>query len=135
PSMSNTSLTNLASLTALCAALSACSAGDASPTLTAPAARPRLSEAPAELRVALTPDGPFDLAAPSEDASAQSAASTRAASGSRASGHVGFPSGIPGTGIASEQYSFVALSVDPATPFAAKGQYELTLATTAGGTL
>ena len=37
-------------------------------------------------------------------------------------------------GLADEKYSFVALSTDPATPFAAKGHYELTLTTVAGVT-
>ena len=123
------------SLIVLCAALAACSDSATTRTVTAPDARPEFSEALADVRVGFTPDGPFELALPSDDASTQMAASAQAASGSRASGHVGFPSGWPGTTIAFEKYSFVALSTDPATPFAAKGEYDLSLATTAGNTL
>jgi hypothetical protein len=128
----------------LCAALAACSNNETNRTLTAPGAEPARSEAPVELGVAYSPDGPFDFTSASEAALAQQSgaqlaavqlsASANAAGGSRASGHVGFPAGISGTGIASEKYSFVALSTDPATPFAAKGQYELTLSTVAGQT-
>jgi hypothetical protein len=116
----------------LCASLAACFDSNANRALTAPNRGPALNEAPADLRVAYTPDGPFDFAVASEDASAQLAAAPQAASGSRASGHVGFPVGLPGTGITFEKYSFVALSTDPATPFAAKGQFEVTLTTAAG---
>ena len=125
--MSKASVT---SLMVLCATLAAC----ADPVTTAPSARPSLDEAPADLGLSYTLDGPYDLASESEAASAQMgatllapaqlAASARAASGSRASGHVGFPSGWPNTGIASEKYSFVALGTDPAT-LAAKGQFEV----------
>ena len=89
----------------LCTALAACSdSADTNRTLTAPDARPALSEAPADLSVGFTPDGPFEPALPAADASAQMAASAQAASGSRASGHVGFPApGLPGFGIASEK--------------------------------
>jgi hypothetical protein len=137
---------SLSSLVVACAVLAACSDSVTNRTLTAPDARREISESPADVGVAYTPDGPFDFASASEEALAQLAgaqlaaaplgASPRAASGNRASGHVGFPAGVlpPGTGIASEKYSFVALSTDPATPFAAKGQYEFTLSTTAGNT-
>ena len=121
----------------LCAALAACSdSADTNRLVTAPDARPARSEALADLSVAFTADGPFDLVSPTEDASTQmAAAAPQAATGSRASGHVGFPApGLPGFGIASEKYSFVALSTDPATPFAAKGQYEFELTTVAGNT-
>ena len=128
----------------LCAALAACSDTATTSSMTAPHAKPALSEASADLGVAFTLDGPSDLASASEDALAQLvgaqllgtqlAASTQAASGGRASGHVGFPSGLPFVGLADEKYSFVALSTDPATPFAAKGQYELQLTTAAGVT-
>ena len=132
--MSKASLTRL---TLLCAALAACSS-DTTRTLTAPDARFALSEVPADLALSYTPDGPFDLAQATEDASAtlaaaQLSAAPRAAGGSRSSGHVGFPSGWPGTIIASEKYSYVALSTDPAT-LAAKGQYEIMLTTTTGNT-
>ena len=127
---------SLTSVILLCAALSACSDDENTTRLvTAPDAPRAVSDAAADVSVGLTPDGPFELAAPSEDASTQMAASARAAGGSRSSGHVGFPAGIPGTGIAFEKYSYVALSTDPATPFAAKGQYELQLTTAAGNTL
>ncbi|MBC7894065.1 MAG: hypothetical protein H7066_01560 [Cytophagaceae bacterium] len=58
-------------------------------------------------------------------------AAAQAAAGGRASGHVGlnFPAS---PGVVSEKYSFVALSTDPSTPFAAKGHYELELTTAAG---
>jgi hypothetical protein len=120
----------------LCAALAACS-DSATPTVTAPNARLSLSEAAADFSVAYSIDGPFDQTSATEDALAQQGAvqmgaSAQAASGGRASGHVGFPSGLPFLGIADEQYSFVALSTDPSTPFAAKGEYELTLTTTTG---
>jgi hypothetical protein len=132
--MSKTSLTRL---TLLCAALAACST-DTKPTLTAPDARFALGEVAADFALAYSPDGPFDLAQATEDASAtlaaaQIAAAPRAAAGSRSSGHVGFPSGWPGTVIAAEKYSYVAVSTDPAT-LAAKGQYEITLTTTTGNT-
>ena len=140
---------SLSSLIVLCAVLTACSDKNANRTVTAPTVRPAFSEAPADLAVAYTPDGPFDLGLASENATAQLAgaqllgaqllgaqlaAAPQAASGGRASGHVGLPSGVPGLGIASENYSFVALSTDPATPFAAKGEYELLLTTVAGVT-
>ena len=135
------------SLIVLCAVLAACSDTDTNRTVTVPEVRREISESPADLAVAYTPDGPFDLGLASEyataqlagaqllgarSAAAQLAAAPQAASGSRASGHVGFPSGVPGLGIASEKYSFVALSTDPATPFAAKGQYEVMLTTVTG---
>jgi hypothetical protein len=134
------------SVMTLCAALVACSNADTNRTVTAPNAGPAYSEASADFGVAFTPD---DFVFASEDASAQLAAAQlagaqllgaqlatapQAASGGRASGHVGFPSGVPGLGIAGENYSFVALSTDPATPFAAKGEYELMLTTVAGVT-
>ncbi len=120
----------------LCATLAACSGNaDANRLVTAPNAGPAFSEALADFSVGFTPDGPLEPVLPAEDASTQLAASApQAASGSRASGHVGFPFGLPGTGITFEKYSFVALSTDPATPFAAKGQYEVTLATAGGVT-
>ena len=128
--MSKASLT---SLIVLGAALAACSNGDTNRTVTAPDARPAFNEAPADLRVGYTLDGPLELVLPSEDASMQMAASVQAASGSRSSGHVGFPTGWPGTPISFEKYSFTALSTDPATPFAARGQFEVAL-TNAGVT-
>ena len=55
----------------------------------------------------------------------------QAATGGRASGHVGFNFSVPFFTVASERYSFVALSTDPST-FAAKGQYEMMLTTVTG---
>ena len=137
--MSKASLT---SLIVLGAALAACSDSATNRTLTAPGVRPSLSEAAADVGVAYSLDGPLDVGLASENAfaqlagaqvlGAQLAASPQAASGSRASGHVGFPSGWPGTGITFEKYSFAALRTDPATPFAAKGQFEVMLATATG---
>jgi hypothetical protein len=133
---------SLTSLIVLCAALSACSNADTTRTLTAPDAGSARSEASADLGVAFTPDGPLDLAFAGDEASAQHAAqlsgvqlpaTPHAVNGSRASGHVGFPTGVPAAGIASEKYSFVALSTDPVT-LAAKGQYEVSLATVTGNT-
>jgi len=134
----------LSSVVVLCAALAACSDTVTTSSMNAASARPALSEASADLGLAFTLDGSLDLASASEDAlaqlagaqllGAQVAASTQAASGGRASGHVGFPSGLPVVGLADERYSFVALSTDPATPFSAKGQYELQLTTVTGVT-
>ena len=128
------------SLIVLCAAVAACSDSTTNRTLTAPDARLETSEAPAGF--AYTLDGPFDLAIDGVDATAQLAgaqtmgaqlaAAPQAASGSRATGHVGFPTGVPGTVITSEKYSFTALSTDPATPLAAKGQFEVMLTTSVG---
>lgn len=130
-------------LMVLCAALAACADTSTISTMTAPDAGPARSEAVADLGVSYTPDGVFDFTSTSEEslaqlpgaqlAAVQSAASTRSASGSRSSGHVGLLTGISGTGIASERYSYVALSTDAVT-LAAKGHYEFTLTTTAGGT-
>jgi hypothetical protein len=63
---------------------------------------------------------------------AQMAASSQAASGDRSTGHVGLISGISGTGIASEQYSYSALRTDLATPDVAKGQFEVMYTATTG---
>jgi hypothetical protein len=52
--------------------------------------------------------------------------------GGRASGHVGFNFGGPTVGLASERYSFTALSTEPATTFAAKGEFELLLTAATG---
>ena len=59
------------------------------------------------------------------------AAAQQAAIGSRTSGHVGFTFSPPFLNLASERYSFVALSTDPAT-LAAKGEFELMLTTATG---
>jgi len=141
---------SFASLIVLCAALAACSDTDTNRTVTAPGTRPAFSEAAADLGVAYTLDGASDLTFASEDAfaqlagaqllgaqllGAQLAAAPQAASGNRSSGHVGFPAGVLplGTGIASEQYSFVALRTDLATPDVAKGQFEVMYTTPVGG--
>ena len=135
---------SLPSLMVLCAALAACSDSPAARTVTAPDARPSLSEAAADAGVSYTLDGPSDAGLASDDAAmqmtgsqamgAQLGASAQAASGDRATGHVGltFPAN---PGIVSEKYSFVALRTDLATPDAAKGQYEVTYTTGAGTTI
>ncbi len=123
------------SLIVLCAALAACTDTDRNRTVTAPGAGPVFSEASAELLGGTTVDDLFDLAFATEDASVQMAAAQQATTGSRASGHVAFTFNIGQFGsIATEQYSFVALSTDPSTPFAAKGEYELMLTTVTGRT-
>src|SRR5687767_6221966 len=119
--MSKVSLT---SLMVLSAALAACSDTDTNRTVTAPDVRPALSEAPTYLRAGVTVDGPFDLALGTEASTQMAAPAPQAATGSRASGHVGFNFSPPfGGNLVSEQYSFVALGTDPLTPLAAKGSY------------
>jgi len=123
------------SVIALCAMLAACADSGTNPMLTGPSARPAFNESPADLRGAVTVDGPADLVLGSGNASTQQAAAApQAASGGRASGHVGLTLGTGFfTTIATEQYSFVALSTsNSATPFAAKGQYTMTLTTATG---
>jgi hypothetical protein len=117
----------------LCAAMAACSDTATKSTVTAPDVRRAISEAPAGFSVGFTYDGPFDVAFATEVPSTQMAAAAQAASGGRASGHVGL--NLPASpGVVSEKYSFVALSADPSTPFAAKGQYEMELTTATGRT-
>ena len=135
---------SLPSLMVLCAALAACSDSPAARTVTAPDARPSLSEAASDAGVSYTLDGPSDAGLASDDAAmqmagaqamgAQLAASAQAASGDRATGHVGltFPAN---PGIVSEKYSFAALGTDPAAPLAAKGQYQVQYTTGAGNTI
>ena len=130
--MSKVSVT---SLIVLSAALAACADSPTARTVTAPDARPSLNEVAADIRGASTVDGPFDLVLGSEAPSTQMAASApQAATGGRASGHVKLTLGFGFfTNITSEQYSFVALGTsDSPTPFAAKGQYGMTLTTAAG---
>jgi hypothetical protein len=107
---------------ALCAVLAACA--DTNPTVTAPGARAALDEAAAD-GIGFINDGPLDVVFGAEAAATQMAASVQAATGGRASGHVGFNSGLP-IGIASEQYSFTALGTD-AAPLTAKGAFEVML--------
>ena len=139
--MSKASVT---SVIVLCAALAACSDDVTTRTLTAPDARGDVSEAPAGLGASYTIDGPSDLDRATDEASApfavmssaralgaQVAASPNAASGPRGTGHVGLYF-TPNPGIVSEKYSFVALRTDPATPLAAKGQYEVQYTTGSG---
>jgi len=52
--------------------------------------------------------------------------------GGRASGHIGFNFATPTVGLATEQYSFTALSTEPAPTFAAKGQFALMLTAATG---
>jgi hypothetical protein len=124
---------NVTSIMVLCAAMAACSDTATNPTVTAPDMRRAISEAPAGYSVGFTYDGPFDLVFGTEIPSTQMAAAAQAASGGRASGHVGL--NLPASpGVVSEKYSFVALSADPSTPFAAKGEYEMELTTATGRT-
>jgi hypothetical protein len=123
---------SLPSLIVLCAALSACAESATNPLVTAPGARRASIESPADLRGASTVDGPSDVTFAREAQSTQMAASTQAASGGRASGHVAFSFSPAWFGVASEEYNFVALRTDPLTPFAAKGQYRMTLTTATG---
>jgi hypothetical protein len=123
------------SVIALCAVLAACAESATNPMVTAPGARPVFNESLADLRGAITADGPFDLVLGTGNASTQQAAAApQAATGGRASGHVGLTLGTGFfTPIASEQYSFVALSTSNSpTPLAAKGQYDLTIITATG---
>ena len=119
------------SLMVLCAALSACA--DTNPTATARDAGPSFNEASADVGGgSSTIDGPADLFLGSEALSTQmAAAAPQAASGGRASGHVGFNFSGPTVGLSGEQYSFVALSTDPAT-LAAKGSFEMMLTSATG---
>ena len=124
---------NVTSFMILCAALAACADTATNRTVTAPDVRTALSEAPGGFAVGLTYDGPFDFAVATETPSTEMAAAAQAASGGRASGHVGL--NLPGAPVVvSEKYSFTALSADPSTPFAAKGQYEMELTTVTGRT-
>ena len=120
------------SIIAMCAVLAACAESATNPTLTAPGARPVFNESLSDLRGAITADGPSDLVL--GIASAQQAGAPKAATGGRASGHVELTLGTGFfTNIASEQYSFTALSTSNSpTPLAAKGQYTMTLTTTTG---
>jgi len=124
---------NVTSLIVLCAALAACADTATNNTVTAPEVRLSLSEVPAGFSLGFTDDGLFDVPFGAEAAATQLGAAAQAASGSRASGHVGllFPAS---PGVVSEKYSFVALSADPSTPFAAKGQYQMELTTATGRT-
>ena len=118
------------SVIALCAVLAACADSGTNPTLTAPGAGPAFNESLADLRGAVTADGPSDLFLGLGNASTQQAAAApQAATGGRASGHVYLTLGTGFfTNIATEQYSFSALSTSNSpTPFAAKGQYDLTI--------
>ena len=123
------------SVIALCTVLAACAESATNPTVTAPDARPVFNESLSDLRGSVTMDGPADLVLGSGNASTeQAAAAPQAATGGRASGHVSLTLGTGFfTPIASEQYSFTALSTsNSATPFAAKGQYTMTLTTATG---
>jgi hypothetical protein len=110
----------------LCAALAACA--DTNPTVTSPGARAVLNEAPAD-GIGFINDEPLDVVFAAQ-APTQMAASAQAASGGRATGHVGFNAGLP-IGLASEQYSFSALATATA-PLSAKGHFEVILTTAAG---
>lgn len=122
---------SVSSVIALCAVLAACA--DTNPTVTAPGARAALNEAAADLFGGASYDGPFDLALGTDIGSLQMAASApQAATGGRASGHVSLSFNPPFLGLVTEEYSFVALTNDPSTPFSAKGQYDMTLTSATG---
>jgi hypothetical protein len=125
---------SLSSLMVLCAALAACSDNGTNPLATAPDVRPSHNEVLADLRGAATVDGPMDVTFARDAASTQMAASVNAATGGRASAHVALTLGTGFfTNIQTEQYNFVALSTASApTPFAAKGEYHMTLTTASG---
>lgn len=124
---------SFASLMLTCAAFAACADTNTNREVTAPDARPALNEIPADIRGGTTYDGPSDLVFASGTASTQMAASApNAASGGRASGHASLSFSPALFGLASVEYSFVALRTDPSIPFAAKGQYSMTLTTATG---
>jgi hypothetical protein len=85
---------------------------------------PLLNAAP-DGGIGTTLDGPFDEVLTDEAPSAE-----QAATGGRATGHVGFHRRI--LGIAAEKYSFSALSTAPPPPLDAKGQFEVHLTTVLG---
>jgi hypothetical protein len=117
----------------VCAALAACSDNDnTNRTMTAPNARATFNEAPADLRGGTTVDGPMDLAFAAEASTQMAAVAPQAATGNRASGHASFSFSPPFLNLVTEEYSFVALKTASLTPFAAKGQYDLTLTSASG---
>src|SRR5690349_15337498 len=133
PIMSKASLVGLVVLSS---SLAACADEVSNRTVTAPDVRSALADAPADLAIGYGVDGPFDVSLASGDATAlltpaQAAAAPRAGSGGRAMGHVALPAFA---NVASERYSFTALSTDPSTPFAAKGEYEMELTSVTGRT-
>jgi hypothetical protein len=110
------------------AMLAACSNTDTNPSVTAPEAS---SEATADIGGSTTYDGPSDQFF-GTGSTQMAAAAPNAASGGRASGHASLILNPPFLNLATVEYSFVALRTDPATPFAAKGQYDMTLTTVTG---
>jgi hypothetical protein len=125
---------SIASYMVLCTVVAACSNSDTNRSMTAPDVSPSFNATSVEKVGSGMIDGPFDIALGNAGFTQMAAAaSPNAASGSRASGHVYLTLGSGFfTTIAHEQYSFVALRTDPSTPFAAKGQYNMTLTTTTG---
>ena len=129
---------SLPSFMVLCAALAACADTSTTHTVTGPSVKAALSEAPADVGFGVTADGPFDVFFANDDdasaemAAAQTAAARQSTTGSRASGHVGFAFNPPLFNLASERYSFVARSTEPAPSVVAKGEFELMLTTVAG---
>lgn len=121
------------SLIVLGTALVACSDSATSPSLTAPDNSAAYSEASAGIAGSTTVDGAFDLHLGSGASATQmAAAAPQAASGGRASGHASLSFTPPFFNLVTVEYSFVALRTDPATPLAAKGQYNMTLTTATG---
>lgn len=116
----------VAGVIALTLVLGACDRTTIGPDITAPDHGAPVLNAVPDGGFGTTADGPFDEVFTPEDPSAQ-----QAATGGRASGHVGFTFATPFLGVVvSEKYSFVALSTEPPPPFAAKGQYEFHVVTT-----
>ena len=123
------------SIIAFCVVMVACAESVTSPLVNAPSSRPVFSESSADLRGSSSVDGASDVVLGSGNASLQQAASApQSATGGRASGHVYLTLGTGFfTALTSEQYSFTALSTaNSPTPFAAKGQYDLTIITATG---
>jgi hypothetical protein len=123
----------LAGSLVLCALLSACADNTTNDSLTAPDIRAAYSESSAGIAGSTTVDGAFDLFLGTGAGSLQmAAAAPQAASGGRASGHASISFNPPFLNLVSVEYSFVSLRTDPNTPFAAKGQYNMTLTTATG---
>src|SRR5690349_9613279 len=102
------------SLLVLCAVLAACTDANTDRAVTAPEAPAAFSDTPADSRGAVTYDGPLDLVLAPDAASAQMAAAApqaapHAATGGRASGHVGLRFTPPFFNLVTQEYSFVAL--------------------------
>lgn len=112
-------------LIALCILLAACESTTPSRDVTEHQPGAPSFDLGAIAGIGTTSAGPFDQVFATEAPSIQ-----QAATGGRATGHVGFEFSTPVGVILSEKYSFVALSTEPPPLFAAKGQYQLQLVAT-----